>query len=338
MNFFGKIDRMYNPQIPYHGRAHACDVMGTSEWLLRSMYISERTTLLDHFVSIVASAVHDVGHPGRTNAFQMATMAPLALRYNDKSILENMHVASAFEIMQDDADSNWFQFFLKENREAEGSHNVQQYVRKGLIESVLATDMAKHSKHVSDLIEFVEEETHDDEDSALAWESMGKQKALDKKLFMLASVLHAADISNPCKPHKIMLNWTEKVLAEFWNQGDEELRLGLEVSPLCDRQAGMKAVPKGQIGFINFVVQPFYAPMVRIIPEAQEALDALEENKVFWQKQDEQGAAFFDIYPHCRPVDPDAAPAGKPRSAVGLAFAPRSRVACLEPAPSDSDG
>jgi cAMP-specific phosphodiesterase 4 len=340
MNFFGKIDRMYNRQIPYHGRAHACDVMGTSEWLLRSMYISERTTLLDHFVSIVASAVHDVGHPGRTNAFQMATMAPLALRYNDKSILENMHVASAFEIMQDDADCNWFQFFLKENREAEGSHNVQQYVRKGLIESVLATDMAKHSKHVSDLIEFVEEETHedDDEDSAPPWQSHGKQKALDMKLFVLASVLHAADISNPCKPHKIMLNWTEKVLAEFWNQGDEELRLGLEVSPLCDRQAGMKAVPKGQIGFINFVVQPFYAPMVRIIPEAQEALDALEENKAFWQKQDEQGAAFFDIYPHCRPVDPDAAPKGKPGSAVGLAFAPRSRVASLEPVSDDSDG
>jgi len=269
----------------------------------------------------------------RPRAGTMVTMAPLALRYNDKSILENMHVASAFEIMQDDADSNWFQFFLKENKEAEGSHNVQQYVRKGLIESVLATDMAKHSKHVSDLIEFVEEEARDDEDFA----PVGKQKALDKKLFMLASVLHAADISNPCKPHRIMLNWTERVLAEFWNQGDEELSLGLEVSPLCDRQAGMKAVPKGQIGFINFVVQPFYAPMARIIAEAREGLDALEANRAFWQKQDEQGATFFDIYPQCRPVDPDAAPAGKPCSAVGLAFAPRSRVACLEPAPSDSD-
>jgi len=339
MIFFGKIDRMYNSQIPYHGRAHACDVMGTSEWLLRSMYVSERITLLDHFVSIVASAVHDVGHPGRTNAFQMVTMAPLALRYNDKSILENMHVASAFEVMQADADSNWFQFFLKENREAAGSHNVQQYVRKGLIESVLATDMAKHSKHVSDLIEFVEEEIceADDEDSAPARESMGKQKALDKKLFILASVLHAADISNPCKPHKLMLNWTEKVLAEFWDQGDEELRLGLEVSPLCDRQAGMKAVPKGQIGFINFVVQPFFAPMVRIIPEVQEALDALEQNKAFWQTKDEEGAAFFDIYPRCSPAASDAAPALEPGAAVGAAFAPRNRVASLEPPPDESD-
>ncbi|CAK0855030.1 unnamed protein product [Prorocentrum cordatum] len=197
----------------------------------------------------------------------------------------------------------------------------------------------QHSKHVSDLIEFVEEEIceADDEDSAPARESMGKQKALDKKLFILASVLHAADISNPCKPHKLMLNWTEKVLAEFWDQGDEELRLGLEVSPLCDRQAGMKAVPKGQIGFINFVVQPFFAPMVRIIPEVQEALDALEQNKAFWQTKDEEGAAFFDIYPRCSPAASDAAPALEPGAAVGAAFAPRNRVASLEPPPDESD-
>ena len=32
------------------------------------------------------------------------------------------------------------------------------------------------------------------------------------------SLLHAADISNPIKPFDIVQMWTDKVLAEFWQQ------------------------------------------------------------------------------------------------------------------------
>ena len=39
---------------------------------------------------------------GRNNLFHTKTMSPLAITYNDKSVLENMHVASAFEVMQQD--------------------------------------------------------------------------------------------------------------------------------------------------------------------------------------------------------------------------------------------
>ena len=35
----------------------------------------------------------------RNNLFHTKTMSPLAVTYNDKNVLENMHVASAFQVM-----------------------------------------------------------------------------------------------------------------------------------------------------------------------------------------------------------------------------------------------
>jgi hypothetical protein len=261
-------------------------------------------------------------------------MTPLALRYNDKSILENMHVATVFELMHDNKNFDWFSLLCceKANRSSFSLHNVQQYIRKGLIEMVLATDMTKHSKHVSDLIEFVSEEVTESDDSPAGnvqtrnvqtrLEEMGKQKALDTKMFLLSTVLHAADISNPCKPHDIMMRWTKRVLTEFWLQGDQEREMGLEMSPLCDREAGMKSVPKGQLGFIKFVVQPFYTPLARLIPEVMEAVNCLEDNKKAWEKLDGEGASFDDIFssvPNCSPkMKLDGIPEGTGSQSVEL--------------------
>lgn len=39
------------------------------------------------------------GHLGVTNAFLVDTHHPLAITYNDKSVLENMHAATTFSVM-----------------------------------------------------------------------------------------------------------------------------------------------------------------------------------------------------------------------------------------------
>eukprot|EP00421_Protoceratium_reticulatum_P055049 CAMPEP_0168493230 /NCGR_PEP_ID=MMETSP0228-20121227/70618_1 /TAXON_ID=133427 /ORGANISM="Protoceratium reticulatum, Strain CCCM 535 (=CCMP 1889)" /LENGTH=265 /DNA_ID=CAMNT_0008510019 /DNA_START=11 /DNA_END=808 /DNA_ORIENTATION=+ len=260
----------------------------TLEWFFQSRYLQERHSSLDHLMALIAGAIHDVGHPGTSNLFQSKTMSPMAIRYNDKSILENMH--------SDDPNCNWFAMLPLDFRQ-EGSSasvppvNLSQYVRKGLVHMVLATDMAKHAQGVQELKIFVE-----DQAETSGEDQNHKQEALDIKLTVLGTILHAADISSPTKPRPIMLQWTQRILEEFWNQGDEEQRRGLTISPLCNREAERIAVPKGQIGFITYVVQPLFAPLTQLMPEVKKAYDLLLENRAFWEEEDKEHATFEKIF------------------------------------------
>jgi len=307
IRFLGNMDELYKADVPYHGAAHGADVLMTMEWFLQSAYLRGQVSPLDHLMVLIASAIHDVGHPGRSNLFLAKTMAPQAVTYNDKSILENMHLALSFEAMQRDEACNWFTqlpraFHRQDDEPGMPAVNVQHYVRRGLIDMVLATDMAKHAEHLRELQLFLEARAAEQQPEGLAPASAGaggqakKQEALERKLLILKTTLHAADLSNPCKPRAMMLRWTERVLAEFWAQGDEERALGMDISPLCDQESGRQAVAKGQIGFISFVVQPLYVPVAKLIPEAGEAMEHLVQNRAFWEDRDHAEASYEDIF------------------------------------------
>jgi len=275
LRFLEKVETLYRPDAIYHGVAHAIDVTSTMYWFLRSPTLRDLITDVDVFMSLVAAVIHDVGHGGVNNLFLQKTLDPIAITYNDRSCLEQMHLAIAFEMTQTDPSCNWLGGL--ESIELK----TQQYVRKGIIGMVLATDMAKHAEYVSQL-----------DDMASAGECGDESKN-----FLLECVLHAADTSNPAKPRDSMLRWTRLVNLEFWSQGDQERCLGLEISPLCDREKGKQSLPQGQIGFIKFVVMPLFNNIAKILTDCDQAVDGLEETKKFWEKQQEQGITFDDIYP-----------------------------------------
>lgn len=91
--------------------------------------------------SLVSAAIHDVDHPGRTNQFLVNTSHELAIMYNDESVLENHHLAVSFKILKEDSCN-----FLENVESAQ-----QKAFRRMVIDSVLATDMTKHLKHLGDL-------------------------------------------------------------------------------------------------------------------------------------------------------------------------------------------
>lgn len=72
----------------------------------------------------------------------------------------------------------------------------------------------------------------------------------------------------------LYLFWTERILEEFYDQGDEERSLGLEVTsmPMCDRNK--PAVAGGQKGFIAFVVRPNFANLADFTAAAAAAAAA----------------------------------------------------------------
>merc|ERR1719228_1353881 len=86
--FFRRIESGYgDPEIvPYHNRKHAGQTVATVLWFLKSKTFNE-IEVLDEVAMIIAAAVHDVGHMGRTNQFLIKTGHPYAITYNDIGIM-----------------------------------------------------------------------------------------------------------------------------------------------------------------------------------------------------------------------------------------------------------
>jgi len=64
---------------------------------------------------------------------------------------------------------------------------------------------------------------------------------------VLQNLVHCADLSNPTKPLSLYQQWTDRIMAEFFRQGDLERAQGLDISPMCDRLTA--TVEKTQVGY-----------------------------------------------------------------------------------------
>ena len=160
---------------------------------------------------ILASAVHDTDHPGYNNAFLVNTKNKMAVRYNDVSVLENHHIALAFDIMLHSMNMRIFdQLDTSEFKR----------VRTLMIKMVIATDMALHFNQIANL---------NSRFGAQDFDPAGKDKEDTMSL-----LVHLADISNPTKPWELCFKWTELLFVEFFDQGDKEKEFGLPVSFLMD--------------------------------------------------------------------------------------------------------
>ena len=82
----------------------------------------------------IAALGHDIGHLGVQNSFLVNSNDPLALQYNDRSILENMHRSRLFVVLRQRG-CGLFDGLKPEEYRA---------VRKMIIGMIMATDLAQH--------------------------------------------------------------------------------------------------------------------------------------------------------------------------------------------------
>merc|ERR1712217_541276 len=96
---------------------------------------------------------------------------------------------------------------------------------------------------------------------------------------VIEASVHGADLSNTCKPLSRSIQWTDRVLAEFFAQGDRERFVGRDISPLCDRRTVSR--PGSQVGFIDFIIKPTFLALSQVC-DITVALDNMETNRCFW--------------------------------------------------------
>ncbi|XP_075043703.1 cGMP-inhibited 3',5'-cyclic phosphodiesterase 3B [Mixophyes fleayi] len=269
-NFFRALENGYR-DIPYHNRVHATDVLH-AVWYLTTrpipgfqeltsdeadsdsvtgsvhVYLSSKSCPIteDSYGSLaanipalelmalyVAAAMHDYDHPGRTNAFLVATNAPQAVLYNDRSVLENHHAASAWNLFLSQPDYNFLTYL---------DHVQFKRFRFLVIEAILATDLKKHFDFLAEFNAKVNDV------NSIDWSNE------NDRLLVGQVCIKLADINGPAKKRELHLKWTKGIVNEFYEQGDEEARLGLPISPFMDRSSPQLA--KLQESFITHIVGP----------------------------------------------------------------------------------
>uniref|UniRef100_A0A3B5AFW2 Phosphodiesterase n=1 Tax=Stegastes partitus TaxID=144197 RepID=A0A3B5AFW2_9TELE len=278
MNYFHALENGYR-DIPYHNRVHATDVLH-AVWYLTTQAVPGLPSLItDHgsasdsdsdsgithshmgflvsktytvsedgygclsglipalelMALYVAAAMHDYDHPGRTNAFLVATSAPQAVLYNDRSVLENHHAASAWNLFMQQPEYNFL---------VNLDHVEFKRFRFLVIEAILATDLKKHFDFLAEF----NAKVGDDPSTGIDWSNE------NDRLLVCQMCIKLADINGPLKCKDLHLQWTEGIVNEFYEQGDEESSLGLPISPFMDRAAPQLA--KLQESFITHIVGP----------------------------------------------------------------------------------
>ena len=95
----------------------------------------------------------------------------------------------------------------------------------------------------------------------------------EERVTICKTLLHAADISNPAKPWKVSKQWSDRVIQEFFAQGDREKEAGLEVSPNMDRDTTDPA--RVALNFTDFIVAPMFVALTTLLPLVQPCCDLL---------------------------------------------------------------
>lgn len=191
----------YN-DVSYHNFYHATHVLHTTYVLLEKCGLFNKLNPHVSFSILISALVHDIGHPGNNNLFEINTCSDLACRYNDLSVLEQYHCHLAFELIKK---HSLFQNY---------SHDEFIICRKTIISCILGTDMANH-KSILETMKLKK-------DTDFNFESIDDQ-------YLLAKIfVHAADVGNPIQEYEQCEAWARKVSFEFYLQTEKEKDKGLK--------------------------------------------------------------------------------------------------------------
>mmetsp|Transcript_148874 Transcript_148874/g.277512 ORF Transcript_148874/g.277512 Transcript_148874/m.277512 type:complete len:897 (-) Transcript_148874:200-2890(-) len=247
---------------PFHNFSHALDVEYAVARFMALMQAERFLPESSMFWLMIAAVAHDLGHLGVNNQYLIETSHELALKYNDRSPLENMHCATLFQVVSD-PESNVF---------AQVEKDLYKEMRKGIINAILHTDVTKHNDMMKELALLYQMNSEAFDESILEMNNAVVEVLQSNSQLALNALLHGADVGNPMKPWDLAQRIAYLCIDEFFAQGDLEKTAGIPVQMLNDRDKVNR--PNSQIGFIEFVIAPMVESIVHLFPP----LDGLAEN------------------------------------------------------------
>ncbi|EGR31394.1 hypothetical protein IMG5_110740 [Ichthyophthirius multifiliis] len=192
------------------------------------------------FALIFSGLCHDVAHTARTNMFEINSMSKLAIRYHDKSVLEQHHIATTFKILSK-KDCNIFVNMTFEK--------IQE-IRKYIINNILATDIRQHFDIIKEFeVLFGNKNLKQNDDKPFQEADIN---------MITGIIIHAADFHGNPQPFEISKKWSLLVNQEFQAQFKEEGEKNISQTPYLKDLDKRDILAKSEIGFINAIVKPLW--------------------------------------------------------------------------------
>jgi hypothetical protein len=249
------IRRLYK-EVPYHNWLHASDVAQFTFSIITNAGVRNLLDPIEIFSILVAALCHDIDHDGRNNLFQRKANSIYAILASNLPPLETHHASLAINLL------NLTYPKIFESWTAEDVARSEEFI----VRCILATDMEKH-KYFIETFQGIRTEFD--------------KSNLAHRILLAQIIIKAADLSNAVRDFDQAIATTEKLMDEFFMQGDCESELGFEISPMCDRNSAAPT-PVGQIGFYRFVAGPLFSALHAFFPELAENEQQYQFNLARW--------------------------------------------------------
>ncbi|KAI9257371.1 hypothetical protein BDA99DRAFT_561855 [Phascolomyces articulosus] len=290
-DFIFELSVSYHNGNAYHNFAHAVDVLQCLYHFLCKLgvlpfpgNVTRPQDLLranDVFALLIAALGHDAAHPGVNNMFMINSATPLALLYNDRSVLESFHSMTLFQI-----------FKKHKLDECLGSTEDYHAFRKTVVASILATDMSLHNDYVTKI---------KGQPARLRnLNALDESAREEERILLCSALIKCADISNVTRPFRRAVKWAELLAQEFMCQGDLERKLGMPVQPMNDRDK--MVLEDMQISFIQFVATSLFESVSNVTHEMTFTVESMQQNLKLWETRKKEESYQKKDWNHNKPV------------------------------------
>ena len=258
LRFFVILRNHYN-DVPYHNWFHAIDVTQFAFSVIQTVNMHSYLTDCEVFGLLLSAICHDTDHNGMNNTFHRNAHTIFAHLAPNLPPLEHHHSCITMDLARG---------ILNQIADPDERSHLCHFI----IDLIMATDMEQHKVFLENFKQIQEGFRQNDE---------------SHRLLLAQIVLKAADLSNTVRDFNEAMRMSQKLTEETHRQGDEEKRLGLKVSPMCDRD-DKTPLCFGQVGFYTFVVRQLMKELHDFFPALSDNERQFVENLETWKRMKEE--------------------------------------------------